>query len=349
MSRLLGRPVKTFCMGFSGDKRFDETYYARLVAKAFKTDHLEHIVTPASFDLVEKLVDLHDGPFGDSSAIPTYIISELTRQHVTVALTGDGGDELFCGYSRFLAGEWAEHIPKILGRFNQWASGGVSPGAGSRDFIARLRRFASVASLPLADRMTAWCSYFLTDLREILHPDLVQELDLEAPLNWSRNFFESAKQAPVMAQILSHNFETYLPYDLLVKADRASMAHGLELRSPFLDTKLIEYAARLPASWVHRGRNTKWILKEAFSDLLPSEIMNRKKMGFGLPLGTWFRNDLRGTIEDYLGHSSSQIYNYLNQDYVQKLLKDHMRGAVDNSAPLWLLLTFEVWLRSMKN
>lgn len=297
----------------------------------FQTDHAEYTLTPASFELVEELVALHDGPFGDSSAIPTYMVSKLAREHVTVALTGDGGDELFCGYPRFLAGEWAERIPRVLRYFGRLLG---SPVSGNSDLLSRVRRFLSVASLPLADRMTAWSSF-------------ISQSDHKGALDWNRSLFEQTLGIGVLSRILAHNFESYLPYDLLVKADRASMAHGLELRSPFLDTALIEYASRLPASMLHHGRDTKWILKQAFSDLLPMEIMNRSKMGFGMPLGTWFRENLSGYLQDYLGSQQTHVYNYLDREYIQRLLSEHIRGSCDNSGKLWLLLTLEIWLRSL--
>ncbi len=330
MTRLLGHPVNTFSIVFPKNAAYDEGGYARLVAKKFASEHTEYEVTPASFDLIEKLVDLYDGPFGDYSALPTYLVSKLARERVTVALTGDGGDELFCGYPRFVAGEWAEKIPQmariLLGSTNS------IPMSGTLNRFCRMSRFLRVSMLPLPERMTAWSTF----------------IGSKETLEWSKSLFPMAEDKGVLSRILAHNFETYLPYDLLVKADRASMAHGLELRSPFLDTALIEYAARLPASMLRVGRDTKWILKQAFSDLLPPEIMNRSKMGFGMPLGTWFRNEWAGNIHDYLDSSNAKLYGYVDPIFVRRLLNDHMKGTHDYSGPLWLLMTVEIWLKTLR-
>jgi asparagine synthase (glutamine-hydrolysing) len=346
-ARLTGRRVKTFSIGFAGDARFDETHYARIVARKFDTEHTEFIVEPSSFDLVERLVALHDGPFGDSSAIPTSIVSMLTRQHVTVALTGDGGDELFCGYTRFLAAEAAERIPVSARRAGAALARLLPTGPGERTLLARANRFLGVATLPLADRMTSWNAYFTGSRADVLRPDLRTSLPSIEPFEWTRMLFANQRYSTTLARVLAHNFESYLPYDLLVKADRASMAHSLEVRSPFLDTALIEYAARLPDHFKRRGTFTKWILKRAFRDVLPRAIVTRSKMGFGMPLGTWFRTSLRDYLLDHLA-PGAQMYQYLDRACVEALARDHFTGRADHGHRLWLLLTLEVWLRSLQ-
>lgn len=345
MSQLSPRAVKTFSIGFSGDARFDETHFARIAAKKFKTEHTEFVVEPTALDLVESLVRMHDGPFGDSSAIPTSIVSKLTREHVTVALTGDGGDELFCGYTRFLASEFAEYIPHSIRDMGQSAAAHMGMGSNMRSLWSRSTRFLRVASRPLAQRMMIWSGYFAHDLHELLRDDLRTSLPLEEPYRWNERLINYRPDADVMSRILHHNFEGYLPYDLLVKADRSSMLHSIELRSPFLDTRLIEYAARLPNHYRRRGLRTKWLLKEAFADLLPPEILNRGKMGFGVPLGTWFRSSLREYIEEHLG-TNARVFQYLNRNYVAQVLQEHFANRADHGQRLWLLLTLEVWLRS---
>jgi asparagine synthase (glutamine-hydrolysing) len=345
MARLLGTRVRTFSIGFSGDARFDETAYARLAARAFGTDHTEFTLEPSSFELVETLVRHHDGPFGDSSAIPTYVVSHLTRKHVTVALTGDGGDELFCGYERFLAAEAAERIPLPLRRLLARAVT-LAPGSSSeRSLVGKARRFLLASALPLSDRLARWNSYFF-DPRAVLRADVAARLDVDAPLAWQRAAFAETDGATTLSRVLEHNFRTYLPYDLLVKADRTSMAHGLELRAPFLDTALVEYAASLPPGYLRRGTQTKRILKHAFRDLLPPEIRRRGKMGFGIPLGTWFRESLRSYLYDHLG-PAARVYDYLDRGAVAALLDEHARGAADHGHRLWALLTLEIWLRAL--
>jgi asparagine synthase (glutamine-hydrolysing) len=347
MARLTGRPVKTFSIGFSGDPRFDETRYARLAARAFGTEHVEFTLDPTSFDQVDRLVELHDGPFGDSSAIPTSVVSRLTRQHVTVAMTGDGGDELFAGYYRFLAAEAAEWIPAPLRRVGARLAALAPHGANERTSMARATRFARAAALPLSDRLARWVSLFAFELDQIVRRDLRRSLPLEEPRQWMSQVVEATVGARPLARILDHNFETYLPYDLLVKADRASMGHGLETRSPFLDTALVEFVAQLPSHFKRRGLTTKWILRRAFADLLPPEIMRRGKMGFGIPLGAWFRGDLKNYVKDQLG-AGARVYEYLEPLFVSRMVDDHLAGAADHGHRIWLLLTLEVWLRSLE-
>ena len=360
MSRALGSGVRTFSIGFAGDARYDETHYARLAARAFGTTHTEFTLEPSSFELVEKLVWHHDGPFGDSSAIPTYVVSGLTRQHVTVALSGDGGDELFCGYVRFLAAEAAERLPLSLRRLGAalatrlsgaGSRAGVGTGAASeRSLLGRARRFMSASALPLDERMARWNTFF-PDLRALLKPEVAERLAersaLAAPLEWQRAVFAECQGDSVLSRVLEHNFRTYLPFDLMVKADRTSMAHGLELRSPFLDLALMEYAFALPPAYVRRGRETKRVLKYAFRDLLPDPIQRRGKMGFGVPLGTWFRGDLQALLHDHLG-SGARLYEYLDARAVARLLEEHGQGLADHGQRLWALLTLEIWLRTLR-
>jgi len=347
MARKLGRKVRTFSIGFSGDSRYDETGHARVVARRFDTDHTEFVVEPSSFDLVERLVALHDGPFGDSSAIPTSIVAMLTRRHVTVALTGDGGDEIFCGYSRFLAAEAAEVVPAGLRRLGGNLSLVIPSGSGERTFAARAGRILGALSLPLADRMIRWSPYFAFDLGALLRPEIASEVNLNEARDFTRAIFERSAGATTIARVLDHNFESYLPCDLLVKADRASMAHGLETRSPFLDTALVEYVARLPDHLKRRHGTTKWILKRAFEDLLPPEIAKRAKMGFGVPLATWFRKGLKEYLLDHLS-PRADVMRYVRPDRVQALLSEHLAGRADHGHRLWVLLTLEIWLRSLR-
>ncbi len=345
-ARALGKPVKTFSIGFSGDPRYDETHFARIAANAFSTEHTEFTLEPSSFDLVEKLVWHHDAPFGDASAIPTYVVSGLTRKHVTVALTGDGGDEVFCGYERFLAAEAAEHIPLSL-RHAARALAGKLPGApDSRSVWSKAMRFFHSSQLPLADRVARFNTYF-QDPYQMIRPELRAQIESGPdPIEWQRQIFALGRARSPLKRILEHNFRTYLPYDLLIKADRTSMAHGLELRAPFLDTALIEFASGLPDDYLRRRRQTKRILKHAFRDLLPAEILHRGKMGFGVPLGTWFRGGLRNYLHDRLT-GDAKISDYLDRDAVAKLLSEHERGIADHALRLWTLLTLEVWLRSL--
>jgi len=346
MARQLGPGVRTFSIGFAGDRRYDETAFARLAARAFATEHVELTLEPSSFALAERLVAAHDGPFGDSSAIPSAVISMLAREHVTVALTGDGGDELFCGYHRFLAAEAAEAVPAPLLRLGAAIAGRLPAAASERSLVGRARRFLAAARLPLADRLARWSSLFAFELDQLLLPEIRAQAAADAPLGWMRAIVAESRGATTLARILDHNFATYLPGDLLVKADRTSMAHGLELRSPFLDTALVEYVSRLPDALKRRGRTTKWILRRAFADLLPPAIAHRGKMGFGIPLGAWFRGGLEGYLRDHLSPTAA-LYDLVDRPFVERLLDDHVRRRADHGHRLWLLLTLELWLRSL--
>jgi asparagine synthase (glutamine-hydrolysing) len=347
MAQASARPVKTFSIGFAGDERFDETRYARIAAKAFRTEHTEFIVEPSAFDLIEKLVWAHDGPFGDSSAIPTSIVSKLTRQHVTVALTGDGGDEVFCGYSRFLAGEIAGWLPSVLWALGASVARRVPSGSSMKSLRERVKRFLRVASRSIDQRMILWNSYFGEDLHLIVRRDLHAAIPMIEPFDWNEKFFACDEGVSDLSRMLQHNFESYLPYDLLVKADRSSMLHSLEVRSPFLDTALIEYAARLPDRFRRRGMNLKYILKRAFRHLLPREIFRRGKMGFGVPLGVWFRGELRQYVRDLLS-PGALLYSYLDEGYVRRVIDEHLAMRADHGQRLWLLLTIELWLRRLR-
>lgn len=343
MSRLMGRRVKTFSIGFAGDKSFDETPYSRIVARHFRTDHTEFIVEPHAFDLVDRLLWHHDQPYGDSSAIPTYILSKLARQHVTVALNGDGGDEVFAGYERFLGVLVSERLPKPL------VGGGRAviealPGFCQRSRkVAKIRRFLLQAAKPLKDRYLPWCSFFSQEaLVELLvHPALAGvQRSFEA--SWSRT-----EGCALLNRVLHVNFMNYLPDDLLVKMDRMSMANALETRSPLLDTALIEYVASLPVEFkIKRGR-LKYIFKKAFQDLLPKEILTRGKQGFGVPLGTWFRGELKPLLEDLLLGEAPRYRPFVQQEAVRRIYREHQEGRRDHGGQLWTLMNLEVWLRKI--
>jgi asparagine synthase (glutamine-hydrolysing) len=341
MARLLGRRVHTFSIGFPEHPAFDESAPARETARFFDTQHTEFQMQRVSPEVVEKLVWLHDGPFADSSAIPTFTVSQLTRRHVTVALSGDGGDELFAGYLRFLAAEAAEHIPSLVRRAANLAGRLLPRGLPPHSLGARARRFFDQAARPLAERIAAWNSQFAFELADLIRPELADTLDLAGPMDWQRSFFEGPNEP--LALLLEHNFRTYLPCDLHVKVDRCSAGQGLEVRAPFLDTALMEYAGRLPNRLRRRGTRTKYVLRAAFADLIPPHIARRPKRGFGVPLDAWFRGDLRPLLADRLG-GSARLNEYLRPEAVARLLAEHLGGRADHSERLWTLLSLEVWL-----
>ena len=340
------QPVKTFSIGFAGDPNFDETRYARLVAQRYATTHTEFVVEPRAFDLLERLVHIHDGPFGDSSAIPTYILSELTRRHVTVALNGDGGDELFAGYSRFVGGVLAERVPRIVFRAGRAATAWLPP-LGPRHVLSRAARFFRDADMPWLERFSSWTAFFHRDLQELILPGVASDVGPADRLASFRPHAPAVRGRSPLSQMLYLNAKTYLPDDLLVKMDRTSMAHALETRSPFLDRELMEFAAALPDRFKLRGRTTKWLMRQAFRDVLPPPILARPKMGFGVPLATWFRGELREPLQSLLLEPTARLRRYLDAGHVRRLVGDHLAGRSNVEHQLWLLSTFEVWLRSL--
>lgn len=338
MSRLLkGSKVKTFSIGFEGDDRYDETSFARLAAERFKTEHTPFTIGPQPFSLIEELVRHHDQPFADSSALPTYLLSQLTRSKVTVALSGDGGDELFAGYDRFQAALAAERLPGWA-----WAAASAllrpitgRPELHVRSLPYKLGRFLGTADRPLMQRYLSW--------RAVLSrpEEYLSSKTAPPPVDFP-------EEGTPLSRLLRFNFSEYLPCDLLVKTDRCSMAHGLEVRSPFLDTALIEWAFRLPDSLKIREGKGKWILRRAFRDLLPEPILNRPKMGFGVPLGAWFRNQWTAPLKELLLPSEAGIRRYLDGRKIDELVQSHLNGSRDNGQALWLFLTFEIWLRQQR-
>ena len=352
MSRLMREPVRTFSIGFTHDPRFDETPYARLAARHFGTRHTEFVAAPSAVELVERLVWHHDGPFADSSAIPTYLLSRLTREHVTVALNGDGGDELFAGYLRFYATLLSEQLPAWVCESASRIFSGLPEWGGHRSLFRQLQKFAGSAALPFAERFTRWIAVFYEDLPRLLaapHPAHGGEGNGHAPEPLARlePYLKRCEAASPLTRLLYLNLKTYLLDDLLVKMDRCSMAHGLEARSPFLDRALLEYVFSLPDGMKVRWGRTKWILRRAFADIIPREILWRGKMGFGVPLRAWFTTDLRDYLQDVLLAPDARLRRYVDQSYVRILCETHLAGRADHSHRLWTLLTFEVWLRDI--
>jgi len=342
MARLSPQPVSTFTIGFDDRDGYDERQFAAVVARRYRTDHHELVVRPNAVDLIEKLVWHHDQPFGDSSAIPTYLLAELTRGHVTVALSGDGADELFAGYERFAAAlivNAYNAVPSPLRRGGQRALA-MAPSRALRGRIGNAQRFAAVAESGMPEAYLAWVSFIDEPTRQAL---------LEDSDSWAQRDFidewQSINGLGPLDRVLDLNLRTYLLDDLLVKADRMSMAHGLEVRSPFLDMELASYAAGLRPRLKIGGLSLKRVLKHAMRRDLPSQILRRRKHGFGVPLDSWFREDLRSYVNHMLGARDARVRRYLRDDAVDRLLAEHATGARQRGAALWSLLTLEVFLR----
>ncbi|MBI3825248.1 MAG: asparagine synthase (glutamine-hydrolyzing) [Candidatus Rokubacteria bacterium] len=343
MSRLSSERVKTFSIGFRGAPAYDETRHARAVAERFGTEHTEFLVEQEAADLVEPLVWHHDGPFRDSSAIPTFILSRLAREHVTVVLNGDGGDELFAGYTRFRAALLAERLPRAAFRAADALLARASSSTDGRGAFGRLRRFVHGGARPLWERFTEGFAAADVPLA-LLRPEVFEAAGPYTRLRYLAPHVERARGLGPLSRLLYVNFKSYLLDDLLVKADRCTMAHGLEARSPFLDRALTEYVAGLPDALKLHGRTSKVVLKAAFGDLLPPGIERRGKMGFGVPMAAWLRTNLKKVVHDVLLQPRPRLADYLDAAGVRALATAHLEGRADHGALLWSLLTLETWL-----
>jgi len=343
MARHMGQPVKTFSIGFHEDS-YNELEYARLTAKKFGTDHHEFFVTPDICAIVDELVWHFDEPFADSSAIPTYMVSKLARDYVTVILSGDGGDELFGGYTRYVVERKRggfERLPKPL------REGLMRPLSERLPHATWGRNYLHNVSLDPIARYLDSVSVFTSLNRKALYtPDFFQKLGQGGYAgNLFRELADQVKTDEPLDRLLYVDSKTYLPGDILTKVDRMSMAVSLEARAPLLDHKLIDFVTGVPASLKLAGFQTKHLLKEAVKDLIPAEILHRPKQGFGVPIQEWINQQLRSRIRDTLRDARTRQRGYINSNYLDILLDEHERGRRDHSMGLWSLLMLELWHR----
>ena len=340
MTRLVPGRVKTFAVGFEGDAYFDERPHAAHVARHLGTEHHESVVAPHAAELVETLLHHHDEPFADSSALPTYLVAREARREVTVALNGDGGDEVFAGYDKFWAALLARRIPGPLRALLRAGARALPEGGTHHGRLKRLRRFTDKATRPEVERIAGWSTFFDQPEIEALTGGRA-EGDVLASY---REVLGRCEGRSLLSRLLYLNARTYLLDDLLPKMDRMSMAHGLETRSPFLDRSLAEYVATLPDELKRSGRHGKVVLKKAVEALLPAAILRRQKHGFGVPLGAWFRGELRPMVEGTL-LDGSRLGRRLDPSVIRGIFEDHASGHADRGHQLWTLLTLELWMR----
>jgi asparagine synthase (glutamine-hydrolysing) len=349
MQRLSKEPVRTFSIGFPVAE-YDETRYARIVADRLGTVHQEFRVEPDAVRVLPNLVWHYDEPFGDSSAVPTWYVSEVTREHVTVALTGDGGDELFAGYPRYQAVWLAacfDRLPKSIGRLlagPYWQKLPASPR--QKSLRRRWKRFTEMLGLPPLRRYLEWIAIFNQARRAELYSEGFQAAVSDSdPLEFlASRAAQSSRRDPVTSISLT-DLTTYLPCDLMTKVDIASMAHGLETRPPFLDHRVVELAARMPLRHKFRWGRGKRVLRAAFAELLPREIRKRPKMGFGVPLDHWFRGPLASFAREVLLDRRTLERGMFRPEAVGGLVEAHLSGRFDHSYRLWALLVLELWQR----
>lgn len=337
MAQHSSSPVKTFHIDFS-ESDYSEQPYARAVAERFGTDHHELVVRPSAVEVLDDLVHFFDEPFGDSSAIPTWYVSQLTRQHVTVALAGDGGDESFGGYERYTRILNRRNLPANIRR----SLGGV--GTLVHHCLPRTapgRRYFRSLGLEHHRQFVVGTSEF--ESRELLAPDFLETIGDFSTYESLRVVMDRAGDSDRLQPYTAFDLNYYLPDDICVKVDRMSMAHSLELRAPFLDYRVVELAARLPAEWKIQGDVTKMILKETFRNQLPEAVMKQRKWGFALPMEHWLRGELRPALEEAISDPSMVESGIFRMSEIRALADEHWSGARDRTEILWRYLFFRRW------
>jgi asparagine synthase (glutamine-hydrolysing) len=340
MSEISGSRVKTFSIGFD-EPAFDELEHARKVAQHFGTEHHEFVVKPDAISILDRLVWHFDEPFADPSAIPTWYVSEMARRHVTVVLSGDGGDELFGGYDRYVPHPrvvaFDRYSPRALRRVAAIAAAQLPHGARGKNFLRHIGRDEQ-------GRYLDAIRFFGADEKPaLLSAEVRRALRGPDPETRLAQHFERFAHLPWPSQMMRFDAETYLPEDVLTKVDRMSMAHSIESRVPLLDNEVIDFAATLPASLKIKDGRRKHVLKEVAATLLPRDILERRKQGFGVPLGTWFRGNLRELFADTLLSPSSLQRGYFEPAFVRQIVDEHLAGTRDHMWQLWQLVVFERW------
>lgn len=343
MSSTLNRPVETFTVGFTVKKDYDETKYAREVASFLGTTHHELILHPKTAEILPKIIRHLDEPIADQAALPTYLICQLAKKHVTVVLTGEGGDELFAGYPRYILDRFAEFLHQF-------------PHISNKSMIKRLinplpfgstlkRRMIKLFSSEsdAFDRNVEWLSIFnKEELNALLSPHLKQILNNRHPVEDVRKYFKGKES---LDRLIHIDMKTWLVDDILAKVDKMSMATSVEARVPFLDHKLVEYVLTLQPYMKLRELTTKYVLKKIAYKFLPKQIIRRKKQAFRIPTERWFREELRDMVCDFLLSRKSLNQGYFVPEYIKHIAKQHFDGREDNSQKLWNLLCFELWHR----
>jgi asparagine synthase (glutamine-hydrolysing) len=338
MARLVPQPIKTFSIGFA-EAGYDELRYARQVAAAFGTDHYDVVLKPDVVRIVEDLTWYLDEPFGDTSAIPTYMVSQLAAEHVKVVLSGDGGDELFAGYDKYLVEGRERRFDRLPGPLRR-AAGAV--GSAMPEGM-RGRRFLRHLALDGAKRyLDASTLFRVEELHNLFADDAFEEIARHDPAE-SLGWFDR-RDGDWLAAVQHRDLESYLPLDILTKVDRMTMAHSIEARPPLLDHKLVEFAATVPSRIRLRGGTTKYLLKRAMRGILPDAIIDRPKHGFAVPLARWFRGELAGFARDLLLSETCRQRGFFRPQYVDQLLRLNQAGR-DLDLQLWTMLSFELWCR----
>lgn len=349
MAQESSQPVKTFSIGFE-EQDFSELKYAKRVAEYVGAEYNEFIVRPNALEVLPTLVEHYGEPYADSSAIPTYYVSKETRKFVTVALNGDGGDESFAGYERYVAMNLAEkyrRIPSVLRRGVIETSVGLLPNPKQfRSRVKSLKRFVESGSLDNVERYLGWMSAISPSLKnELLSTQFKANLNGNKPIDILQKWFNKSENLDIIDATMLTDQMTYLPNDLLVKVDIATMANSLEARSPLLDHHIIEFAASLPKNLKVRGKETKYLLKKIAAKLVPKEVIYRRKMGFGVPIGNWLRGEMKDFMQENLLSDRFAKRGLFQQNKVKEIIRHHVEQKNDNSTPIWTLLMLELWFQ----
>jgi asparagine synthase (glutamine-hydrolysing) len=343
-------PVKTFSIGFP-DAAFDELRYARLIAKQFGTEHHEDVVEPKAVEIAPKLARHYGEPFADASAIPSFYLAEMTGRHVTVALNGDGGDESFAGYNRYKSNALAAHLNWLPRRLQLAAPTLVRPlgeGPHGNSWRTRIARLSRSLAMTTPERYAMWMSAHDEIRRDsLVAPEFAAEARGTRAEDLLIGSWDACGSKATVDRMLATDVQNYLPGDLLVKMDIATMAYSVEARSPLLDHHVMELAASIPADLKLRGLEGKRILKAALRGRVPDAVLDRPKMGFGVPLARWFREDLRSLPEDVLLDPVAVGRGYFRPGAVETMIAEHRAGRSDHSFRLWILLQLELWHREV--
>lgn len=354
MANVMDRPVKTFSIGFE-DATYNELKYARIIAQQYKTEHHEFTIKPDAVDLTENLVkNFVDEPFGDFSLFPTYLVSKMAREYVTVILSGDGGDELFAGYDPYIANRIGQIYQSIPGIFRKGIIEAIlkrmPPTEKKKGVINRAKRFVEGAQLPADLQHTRWMIFLSEHEKAMLYSrdfnNQVSDLD---SYQFVRQFFKNAPSNDPLDQQQFVDINTYLVDDILVKVDRMSMATSLEARVPFLDHRVVEFSTTIPSQLKLAGlshQKTKYILKKAMHNVLPHEIIYRGKEGFSIPIKNWLKNELKPMMLDVLSPEKIKAEGFFNPGYIERLINEHLQNTENHSHRLWALMMFGIWYDS---
>lgn len=349
MAQESSQPVKTFSIGFE-EQDFNELKYAKRVAEFVGAEYNEFIVKPDALEILPTLIEHYGEPFADSSAIPTYYVAKETKRFVTVALNGDGGDESFAGYERHVAMQIAQiynRFPKLLRKLLIEEPVKLLPSSELKKSRVRdAKRFLEVAALPKTERYFRWMSVFdRATKKEIYTSEFAAVVAAQNSSSFLDSWFAKAIGLGVLDATLLTDQMTYLPNDLLVKVDIASMANSLEARSPFLDHKVIEFAASLPEHLKVQRFETKSLLKKVAARLVPKEVIYRRKMGFGVPLGDWFRGEMKNFVREILLSEKSLDRGIIKREMLERYVSEHTNAERDHTPQIWTLLMLELWFQ----